>query len=334
MVACPPAESPQAPGAVASSQLQLGIDHAAAGNTEEARRHLSAAVAHSPRDSRAWYWLAAVQSSPLQAADCLSRVVALALASREARDELARLEAELAFAGPACPLCGARADAAPDDCRACGARLTLDDPRALTRPRAVDLDRLHDAAARYAASPADDFRTHFARALAHLNLRQWPEGLAALRAAAARRPYARDFGAKVAAVQAAIDDLHRPPRCALVVDDSPTVRKLVTMLLEREGFRVVPAPGGFEAVNLLQQQTPDLIFLDIVLPGIDGFALCKVIREQPATARVPIVMLSGKDGFFDRLRAQAAGADGFLTKPFDAGQLLGEIARLAPRAGG
>lgn len=102
----------------------------------------------------------------------------------------------------------------------------------------------------------------------------------------------------------------------LVVDDSPTVRKLVTITLEKRDYRVIPAGDGLEALAKISDGLPDLILLDITMPRMDGYQLCKIIKGNPGTKHVPVVMLSGKDGFFDKVRGRMAGSTEYITKPF------------------
>ncbi|HBE83791.1 MAG: response regulator [Blastocatellia bacterium] len=102
----------------------------------------------------------------------------------------------------------------------------------------------------------------------------------------------------------------------LVVDDSPTIRKLITGKLEKSGHEVYCASDGVDAMEQLQALQPDLILLDITMPRMDGYQVCKLIRGNDATKDVPVVMISGKDGFFDKVRGRMAGTSGYITKPF------------------
>jgi len=102
----------------------------------------------------------------------------------------------------------------------------------------------------------------------------------------------------------------------LVVDDSPTVRKLIAGKLEKCGHDVFCCGDGQEAMERLQDLVPDLILLDISMPKMDGYQVCKLIRDKEETKDVPVVMISGKDGFFDKVRGRMAGTSGYITKPF------------------
>lgn len=103
----------------------------------------------------------------------------------------------------------------------------------------------------------------------------------------------------------------------MVVDDSQTVRNIMALILHRLGYRSVRVRTAMEALNTLTHLVPDLIFLDITLPGMDGLDVCKIIKEREHTKHVPVVMLSGNDQVFDRVMSRLAGASDYVTKPFN-----------------
>ncbi|HEU0196036.1 MAG TPA: response regulator [Nevskiaceae bacterium] len=109
----------------------------------------------------------------------------------------------------------------------------------------------------------------------------------------------------------------------MVVDDSQTIRKTAENLLGKEGFKVVSAADGFEALAKVAQHHPDLVFIDIMMPRLDGYQACALIKANPSYATTPIVMLSSKDGLFDRARGRVVGCDEYLTKPFTRDELIG-----------
>lgn len=113
----------------------------------------------------------------------------------------------------------------------------------------------------------------------------------------------------------------------LVVDDSPTVRKIVQLTLQRERIRVVTAGDGLSALAAVSDEEPDLILLDVMLPRMDGYNICQVIRKNMAYRDTPIIMLSGKDGLFDKMRGKLAGSTEYITKPFDSAELVQVIKR-------
>ncbi len=111
----------------------------------------------------------------------------------------------------------------------------------------------------------------------------------------------------------------------LVVDDSPTVRKLVAMTLEKRGFKVVSAFDGVAAIKEIAAHNPALILMDINMPRLDGYQLCKLVKKHETTRNIPVVMLSGKDGMFDRLRGRLVGCSGYITKPFVPEELVDAV---------
>lgn len=111
----------------------------------------------------------------------------------------------------------------------------------------------------------------------------------------------------------------------LVVDDSPTVRKLVTMTLEKNGFTVGAAADGVVALKSIAELKPRLILLDITMPRLGGYQLCKLIKKHESTKHIPVIMLSGKDGMFDKVRGKFVGCDDYITKPFDPEVLVEKV---------
>ena len=108
----------------------------------------------------------------------------------------------------------------------------------------------------------------------------------------------------------------------LVIDDSNTIRRSAEIFLKQAGHEVVLAEDGFDALAKLSDYTPDLVFCDILMPRLDGYQTCAIIKRNPQFAGVPVVMLSSKDGLFDKARGRMVGSQDYLTKPFTKEQLL------------
>jgi twitching motility two-component system response regulator PilG len=108
----------------------------------------------------------------------------------------------------------------------------------------------------------------------------------------------------------------------LIVDDSPTIRKLVSMTLGKHGYEVDSAADGMEALARINDHAPDLILLDITMPRMDGYQLCRTIKGNDSIDHIPIVMLTGKDGFMDKVRGRMVGSEAYLTKPFNPDELV------------
>lgn len=108
----------------------------------------------------------------------------------------------------------------------------------------------------------------------------------------------------------------------LVVDDSNTIRRSAEIFLKQGGHEVLLAEDGFDALSKVNDYQPDLIFCDILMPRLDGYQTCAIIKRNARFSGVPVVMLSSKDGVFDKARGRMAGAQDYLTKPFSKEQLL------------
>jgi len=120
----------------------------------------------------------------------------------------------------------------------------------------------------------------------------------------------------------------------MVIDDSQTIRKTAETLLVREGYAVITAADGFEALAKVADHEPDLIFIDIMMPRLDGYQACALIKNNARYARTTVIMLSSKDGLFDRARGRIVGSDEYLTKPFTKDELIGAVrAHLGKKAG-
>ena len=121
----------------------------------------------------------------------------------------------------------------------------------------------------------------------------------------------------------------------MVIDDSNTIRRSAEIFLAQAGCQVVLAEDGFDALAKIADHAPDLIFVDIMMPRLDGYQTCSLIKKNARLKSTPVVMLSSKDGLFDRARGRLAGSDEYLTKPFTKESLLRSVenhvlARQAP----
>lgn len=115
----------------------------------------------------------------------------------------------------------------------------------------------------------------------------------------------------------------------MVVDDSNTIRKSAEIFLKSSGCVVQSAEDGFEAMSKIVDDPPDIIFIDIVMPRLDGYQACMLIKKNPIYQSIPVIMLSSKDGLFDKAKGRIAGSDDYLTKPFTAEGLLSIIRKYA-----
>ncbi|MFO0823883.1 MAG: response regulator, partial [Gemmataceae bacterium] len=285
-----------------------------------------------PKNETAWQWLAGVAESPFEAVTALETILTLNPNNEKARSVIgpARLQAGIA---------AAKAKDAPT-------------ARRLLRSVIAQEPRNETAwvwLASVAESPGEAL-THLGRAL-EIN----PENAAAKKGVL-------HYRAKLAAA-VPTEQTHRNPttetvsnskagtkvmprlpdrapaasppparkHIVLVVDDSRTIRKLVSMTMLGAGFQVVEAEDGETALASIRDiGIPDLILLDVAMPGMDGYEVCRAIRSNPDTKKVPIIMLTGKDGFFDKIRGRLAGTNVYLSKPLQPEALLQAVQKYCP----
>jgi len=123
----------------------------------------------------------------------------------------------------------------------------------------------------------------------------------------------------------------RPPASSLrglkvlVIDDSKTIRRTAETLLTKEGCEVFTAVDGFDALAKIADHQPDIVFVDIMMPRLDGYQTCALIKHNKVFRSIPVIMLSSKDGLFDRARGRIVGSEHYLTKPFTKDELLSAI---------
>jgi twitching motility two-component system response regulator PilG len=118
----------------------------------------------------------------------------------------------------------------------------------------------------------------------------------------------------------------------LVIDDSNTIRRSAEIFLKQGGHQVLLAEDGFDALSKVNDHEPDLIFCDILMPRLDGYQTCAIIKRNVKFANVPVIMLSSKDGLFDKARGRMVGSQDYLTKPFTKDQLLQAVEQHRPAA--
>ena len=118
----------------------------------------------------------------------------------------------------------------------------------------------------------------------------------------------------------------------MVIDDSNTIRRSAEIFLGQVGCTVLLAEDGFDALGKIVEHEPDLVLCDVLMPRLDGYQTCSLIKRNPRYGATPVIMLSSKDGLFDRARGRMVGSDEYLTKPFTKDSLLRTVAQHARRA--
>lgn len=227
-----------------------------------------------------------------------------------------------------CPFCEQENEAQAFICQVCSAMLTLSDLEMLLAHSGANRGIIQAAVEELEIEDVkrglecDELVT---LGIGHINLKDLRKGLSALQKAVKLNPNNVVLDSQVNALTIRLSEIEEKEsahdwmpkdRTIMVVDDSATVRKLISGKLEKCGHIVITAVDGMDAMEKLNDITPDLILLDIAMPRMDGYQVCKLIRNNESTKDIPIVMISGKDGFFDKVRGRMAGTTSYITKPF------------------
>ena len=256
-------------------------------------------------------------------------------ASEPAEEIMAEQTSPLAQ-GSECPFCATENNINDEVCGGCQAVLGLHNMDMLLSRQEVDHEQLSDAVERMEADLGSDdtfsAEEYFNLGLACLNLKKMDSGLKYLQKSYILNPTNSFLKAQIDELakrmgkddgdQEDQGDARVGTKTIMVVDDSATIRKLVSAKLEKHGHKVVMAVDGMDALAKLEEAVPDLILLDITMPRLDGYQVCKLIRANDNTRFVPVVLISGKDGFFDKVRGKMCGSTTYITKPFGPEMLL------------
>ncbi len=340
----------QAKASLAKVLLKKGIQWAKHKDRVAARSILEEASRLNPDSEKVWLWLASIAPSNQERSVHLRKVLEINPENRQAGEWLAKRAAPRMEPRPVwrCPLCRCEAPAARQECSNCGALLSLEKltheaPETPYDPVKKELVERAVEELRNKQLNGHPFENHVHLSLAYLNLNRFEEGLQALHEAQGIRPDDQDVTRAIHALKKKLAEIAEPQAIEeepsieqrrttiMVVDDSSTVRKLVAITLERHGYHVVSASSGIQALARINEIVPDLIFLDIKMPNLDGYQICKIIRENHLTKKVPVILLSGQDGFLDRVRGRMVGAREFITKPFETSTLLNSIEKFCGR---
>jgi len=316
--------------------LRQAVQLAKAGRKDEARTYLAESCLINPYNEKAWLWRASLAPSTEDAIAWLERVLELNPENQTAHNWMQRLRPapEPESAAPAAPPQTEPAEAAWT-CPFC----SFESPRQLTRcpdcqgVTKLDLDaidansganerQIKYAAEHYAQMLASGEPVYgYYQALACLNIHRSYDAHVALKRYFLLHSDDEEVRHAIAKLGAR--------KLVLAVDDSPTVRSVVSDALERAHYRCATACNGVDAVGFIEREAlPDFVLMDVSMPVMDGYQLCKTIKQMPTAKNVPVVMLSGNDGFVDKVKGRMAGASDYLLKPFNADTLLAVLRRL------
>ena len=292
----------------------------------QARLLLESASRESSDNELVLLWRAFFANNPAKEKEYIEEVLRINPKNDKALEWYANLQS-VASALPTaqweCPLCRQECAAAPKQCPHCSGIIDLGDLDAfLTNEYARrDLIRAAIEHIRSAPNSGNDPESQVHLAMAHLNLLQSNEALIHLRKASVLRPENKVIKRLVWKLLAR--------RQVMVVDDSLTIRIAVSGLLERSRYRSVAAVDGLDALVRLDEEIPDVVILDIKMPKLDGYQVCKALKANQRTRHVPVIMLSAS--LIDKVRGTMLGAVEFISKPFRNEALLKLIERHMPK---
>ena len=335
-------KDPSIRGALSRDLAQLGEKAERDGEIALAHNHFKRAHKLDLENVKAALFLAGQESEALGARlSMLEKVLEREPENERAKalwDRLARIAATDSSTLPVncCPICRAPKEPVVMQCALCGAELSLFDVSRVLKAEGVDRARLASEIERLEEllENNSDWRVRKSLLIARLNMGHRLEAARETKKLLEAMPLTEPQRLEVEQVhlfllrQGAGDEQEaasQSQELVLVVDDSATVRSLVGSVLEDGGYETAFASTGMEALAALRKQVPSLVLLDIGLPNMDGYQLCQLIRQNPATAEVPVVMLSARDGFFDQVRGRMVGCQDYITKPFDADDLLNRV---------
>lgn len=245
-------------------------------------------------------------------------------------------EEDVVSQGEPCPFCDTKNNINDEVCGGCNAVLGLHNMDMLMSRENTDEKKLSESVAQMEAEleskDSVSAEEYFNLGLACLNMKDFDKGLKYLQKSYILNPTNSFLKTQIDELTKRMGKMNNlevntvetavAGKTIMVVDDSATIRKLVSAKLEKHGHNVVMAVDGMDALAKLEEFVPDLILLDITMPRLDGYQVCKLIRANDNTRFVPVVLISGKDGFFDKVRGKMCGSTSYITKPFGPEMLL------------
>ncbi len=313
---------------------------------KSAQKVLAPFLKKNPRNPQGWLWYSRLVTTLKSVEVSLSNAAKLAPKDPEIareREKLARAKAAIREEPiRRCPFCWTPAEQKATQCPNCRAHLFIHD-RLFYLPRDADRGILESAIERYTKviGRERNVNAYYYLSLAHLNLAHWEEALNLFHKTVNLAPDKPVFSDQLRILlkhMASVEPVHEPEpepmrpapearekKRILVVEDSPTTRKVISITLGQKGYEIIEARDGLEALSKLNDNKPDLILLDIVLPKMDGYKILEIIKGNSVFKHIPVIMLTSKDGMISKWKGKLAGSTAYLTKPFDPKKLVTTI---------
>ncbi|MCK4840116.1 MAG: response regulator [Desulfobulbaceae bacterium] len=334
--------------------MYQAIRRAEANEDKMAQQMLATILKQNPRNPDAWLWYSRVTNNVKAIEAALENATILAKDNPEIIEEAKKLQQAFASGCPKtgeithCPFCWTPYVGKPDVCPYCKAYFLISPSMLKDQKKGVNTDLINKAIHRYTRIILVEKKqqVHFNLALAHLNRNQWEEGLDQLYKTKTMAPdnklYRQQLNllldhmanielpmsgetAKPAMTRTTAAEENRRNKTVLVVEDSATTRKVITVILKHEGFDVVEAKDGIEALARFNEIVPDLVLLDIIMPGMDGYQVLATMKNNANFKKIPVIMLTAKDGLIDKVKGKMSGCSEYLTKPFTPEELMARI---------
>ncbi len=326
---------------------------------QQAQKVLIRLLKLDPCNCEGWLWYSRVIGSMKAIESSLKNAIRISPRNLEIIDEnnkfnfaKNRVQAERMRR---CPFCWSVVPDTAVECLYCKSHLFIH-KHFFSAVRTARKGVLKKAIARYTQviNREKNIQAHYYLGMAHLNLAHWEEALEQLKETAKLDPQNKAYTDQLQALlgykagrqtgpvseEAAglresypfeanpAGDKHNK---VLVVDDSAVSRKVVKLALERNGYQIFEATNGLEALTRLNTQKPDLVLLDIIMPGMDGYKTLSLIKDSQEFKHIPVIMLTSRDELFDKIKGKISGSDEYLTKPFDPDDLVTKVSKYLPR---
>jgi twitching motility two-component system response regulator PilG len=337
-----------------NDELQKAISLIEGHHFIEAHRLLSGYVKTHPGNTDAWLWYSRCLGNLDAVAFALSKCSQFAPADPKISEEINKLDhakrAELNTAKIGrCPFCWTPLDRSAQTCHYCKGSLIIAEALHHDTLNQLDSNALIDAVNRYTDVVAREknVKAYYFLSLANCNLNKADEALDLLNEASRMFPgnsfierqlnivlnhvtkrlikYEKSKTKKKNKSTKSISPEISSKKKILVVEDSPTTRKVVVLTLKQKGYNMIEAQDGLEALSKIDEERPDLVLLDIILPKMDGYKILSIIKENEELKDIPVVMLTSKDGLIDKFKGKLAGSDAYLTKPFEPKDLISTV---------
>ncbi|MGD9948993.1 MAG: response regulator [Desulfobulbus sp.] len=333
--------------------LVSAIEKAEMQQIKEAYNDLAEYIKINRNDASAWIWYSRIQGNVgiMKKALKMAQVIAPedALVQKEQEKFTAVAPYLTGDVARKCYFCWAPLNKQETVCHYCHGRLTISE-NALAGSIEMDSHYLEQARSTYLRilkkSPRNLVAT-YCLALIHLNSNNFQEALGYLDKATKMAP-AKDFFAnqlkillnhlakrssaetiahsnETIVAEPEKEATQSDKKLILVVEDSSTTRKVIAITLSRSGYRVNEAADGLEALSKISEERPDLIMLDVILPKMDGYKILAIVKGNKEFKEIPVIMLTSKDGFINKMKGKMAGSAAYLTKPFDPDKMITEI---------